>query len=593
MDMHEFYNGNAFDAYQYLGCHITANGAVFRTFAPTAQKIAVTGDFNQWSETFMNKVHDGNFWECEIADAKPNMKYKYRIYGQDGSFVDHCDPYGFGMELRPHFSSVIRDLTDYRFCDDEWMASRNDRKDKPLNIYEIHAGSWKTDPAKENGWFNYSELADRIIPYVKELGYNYIELLPICEHPCDNSWGYQNTGFYSPTSRYGTMNDLKQFIDKCHQDQIGVILDFVPVHFAIDDYALSNYDSTPLYEYPNPDLGVSEWGSKNFNHSRGEVRSFLQSNASYWLKEFHFDGLRMDAVSNLIYWQGDIKKGVNHNTVDFLKSMNSGLKSLYPQCMLIAEDSTAFPNVTESVENGGLGFDYKWNMGWMNDTLSYMSGNTLHRKKNPDKLSFSMMYYYDERFLLPFSHDEVVHGKMTILQKMNGKYENKFPQARALYMYMYAHPGKKLNFMGNEFGQIREWDEKREQDWDILKYPNHDLFQKFMKDLNHLYLEHSSLWTLDYDKNGFQWLNCNQKKCVYCFLRTDGTQKMIAIFNFSRKPVLYRLKIKNIEALRLLAASDHEKYGGNVSYGTNKIYHETSGIFLIRMGAFSAKYLLM
>ena len=593
MDMHEFYSGNAFDAYQYLGCHITASGAVFRTFAPAAQKIAVTGDFNQWSETFMNKVHDGNFWECEISAAKPGMKYKYRIYGQDGSFVDHCDPYGFGMELRPHSNSVIRDLTDYRFCDDEWMASRDDRKDKPLNIYEIHAGSWKTDPTKENGWFNYSELADRIIPYVKELGYNYIELLPICEHPCDNSWGYQNTGYYSPTSRYGTMNELKQFIDKCHQNQIGVILDFVPVHFAIDDYALSNYDSTPLFEYPNPDLGVSEWGSKNFNHSRGEVRSFLQSNASYWLKEFHFDGLRMDAVSNLIYWQGDVKKGVNHNAVDFLKSMNSGLKSLYPQCMLIAEDSTAFPNVTESVENGGLGFDYKWDMGWMNDTLSYMSGNTLYRKKNPDKLSFSMMYYYDEKFLLPFSHDEVVHGKMTILQKMNGKYENKFPQARALYMYMYAHPGKKLNFMGNEFGQIREWDEKREQDWDILEYPNHDSFQKFMKDLNHLYLEHPGLWTLDYEKNGFQWLNCNQKKCIYCFLRTDGTQKMIAIFNFSRKPVLYRLKMKNIETLRLLAASDHEKYGGNVLYGTNKIYHKTSGTFLIRIGAFSAKYLLM
>lgn len=350
MDMYGFYTGRIFDAYEYLGCHVKEKGSVFRVFAPAAGKVSVIGDFNGWAETEMHKIYDGNFWECKISGAMEGMRYKYRIYKQDKSFIDHCDPYGYGMELRPQTASVIRNLYAYRFQDDEWMNRRTDCMDKPLNIYEVHPGSWKHKEEDENGWYHYHELGDMLIPYVKEQGYNYIELMPVSEHPCDNSWGYQNTGFYSPTRRYGTMDELKEFVDKCHQNKIGVLLDFVPVHFAVDDYALADFDGTPLYEYPHVDVGYSEWGSKNFNHSRGEVGSFLQSNANYWIKEYHFDGLRMDAVSNIIYWQGNRDRGENLNAIAFIKRMNRGLKERCPSVILAAEDSTACPMVTEKVE---------------------------------------------------------------------------------------------------------------------------------------------------------------------------------------------------------------------------------------------------
>lgn len=360
MDMYGFYTGKVFDAYEYLGCHITEEGTVFRTFAPAAAKITVVGEFNNWNETDMEKIYDGNFWECTIENARAGMMYKYRIYRKDGTYVEHCDPYGFGMELRPGAASIIRDMNSYDFQDEKWMKKRTDCKDKPLNIYEVHLGSWKR---KDGEWYSYVEMADLLISYVKCCGYNYIEIMPISEHPCDNSWGYQGTGFYSPTSRYGTADDLKCFIDKCHQNDIGVILDFVPVHFAVDGYGLADYDGTTLYEYPHADVGYSEWGSKNFNHSRGEVQSFLQSSAYYWLKEYHFDGLRIDALSNIIYWHGNKERGENINAVDFIRHMNQGLKQYYPGVMLIAEDSTAYPKVTAKVEKGGLGFDYKWDMG--------------------------------------------------------------------------------------------------------------------------------------------------------------------------------------------------------------------------------------
>ncbi len=593
MDMYGFYTGRIFDAYEYLGCHVSEKGSVFRVFAPAALKISVIGDFNNWTETEMCKIYDGNFWQCEISGAAEGMKYKYRIYRQNGEFLDHCDPYGFGMELRPENASVIRRLSAYQFHDDKWLRSRTDCKDKPLNIYELHMGSWKTNKEDKNGWYRYQELADQLIPYVKEQGYNYIELLPVSEHPCDNSWGYQNTGFYSPTSRYGTMDELKEFIDKCHQNNIGVLLDFVPVHFAVDDYALANFDGTPLYEYPHTDVGNSEWGSKNFNHSRGEVQSFLQSNANYWIKEYHFDGLRMDAISNIIYWQGNPDRGENRNAIAFIRNMNKGLKEQYPSIILAAEDSTAYPMVTGPVEKGGLGFDYKWDMGWMNDTLKFMQQNPENRTNEYHKLTFSMMYYYSEKFIMPFSHDEVVHGKAAIVQKMNGEYEEKFPQARALYMYMYAHPGKKLNFMGNEFAQLREWDEKREQDWDILNYPIHDAFHRFMRELNQIYLKYPALSKLDYEKDGFQWLDCHQEeKCIYAFMRTDGKQKIAAVFNFSDKEYKYRLRAENIRRMELLFASDNELYGGNVQYKTKEIYTAKANALLIPMGGFTAKYFL-
>lgn len=587
MDFYGFYTGKILDAYDFLGCHIKDEGVVFRTFAPGAQRITITGEFNDWTETEMYKIYDGNFWECFIENAKENEMYKYRIYIKNNKMVEHCDPYGFGMELRPGAASIIRNISNYTFNDNKWLKKRNNLLDKPLNIYELHLGSWKKKEDTETGWYTYREITELLIPYVKKYNYNYIEIMPIGEHPIDKSWGYQQTGFYSATSRYGTMDDLKYLIDMCHQNGIGVLLDFVPVHFAVDAYGLSEFDGTSLYEYPNIDVGYSEWGSKNFMHSRGEVQSFLQSCANYWIKEYHFDGLRIDALSNMIYWQGDKKRGVNQNAVRFIQHMNKELKRLNPGIMLIAEDSTDYPNVTKSVKENGLGFDYKWNMGWMNDTLTYFKLSTKDRIKNYHKLTFSMMYYYNENYLLPLSHDEVVHGKATIVQKMNGLYEDKFHQARAFYMYMYAHPGKKLNFMGNEIGQLREWDEKREQDWDILKYPIHDSFSKFMKELSRIYLKNSALFEMDYSNNGFEWINCNlEEKCIYSFKRISKKQTIIAVFNFSNKKQLYKIPINKGISLKLLISSNDPQYGGsNTSYTESK-----NNIFKIELEPFTAEY---
>lgn len=594
MDLYSFYTGKSMDAHEYLGCHLTSEDAVFRTFAPAATGISVIGEFNNWTETPMYKINDGNFWECRISNAKEGMMYKYRIYRRDGIVMDHCDPYGYGMELRPKNASIIRDMKKYQFHDEKWMRSRTDCKEKPLNIYEVHLGSWKTNAADENSWYSYTQIANRLVPYVKECGYNYIEVMPLSEHPSDNSWGYQSTGFFSPTSRYGTANQLKRLIDVCHQNEIGVILDFVPVHFAVDGYALTDYDGTKLYEYPHVDVGYSEWGSKNFNHSRGEVQSFLQSSANYWLSEYHFDGLRIDALSNIIYWHGDKERGVNTNAVEFIKHMNQELKRLHPGVMLIAEDSTAYPKVTRPVGEGGLGFDYKWDMGWMNDTLKYFQTHPYDRKYIYHKLTFSMMYYYDENFLLPLSHDEVVHGKATIVQKMNGQYEGKFPQARALYMYMYAHPGKKLNFMGNEIGQLREWDEKREQDWDMLKYPVHDAFFRFMCDLNKVYLQNPALSEGDYQQEGFRWIDCHQEeKRVYVFERKSKEQQIIAIFNFSDIVQEYELVVETGKQLRLLLASDTDIYGGMNQYEQNQIFESEEGRAEIELEPFAAMYFLV
>ncbi len=594
MDFYNFYTGQCFDAYTYLGAHVEEKGVTFRTFAPDASGITIQGDFNKWQNWEMHKVHDGNFWECWIENAKAGDMYKYRIYKKDGSYTDHCDPYGFGMELRPGFASIVRDLKDYRFKDQKWMKKRSIQKNEALNIYEMHFGSFKKPGKDPDSWYTYSEMINILIPYLKENAYNYVELMPLSEHPCDESWGYQNTGFFSPTSRYGTATDLKKFVDACHKENIGLIIDFVPVHFAIDDYALGKYDGTSLYEYPHGDVGESEWGSYNFMHSRGEVRSFLQSAANYWLKEFHFDGIRMDAISRIIYWQGDPARGVNGNAVSFIQTMNQGLKKLHPTALLSAEDSTSFPKVTRPVNEGGLGFDYKWDMGWMNDTLNYFRTAPEYRSDNYHKLTFSMMYYYNEDYLLPLSHDETVHGKATILQKMYGDYEDKFPQARAFYMYMYAHPGKKLNFMGNEIGQLREWDEKREQDWDILKYPLHSGFHHFMKDLNHIYLEHPALWDMDYCSAGFSWLDCHQEeRCIYAFQRTGKNERIIAIFNFSdHKQKGFELSLKDSGSLLPLLDSQTDIYGGCKPLSKTALKPK-AGKIILDLEAYSARFYLL
>ena len=578
MDINRFYRGEVFEAYEYYGAHLSKNGTVFRTYAPNALKVSLIGDFTGWSEEIpMQPVIDGRSYEIEVPEAEEGMRYKYRIYDRSGKFIDHCDPYGFGMELRPGTCSVIRSIEGFEFGDAQWLEKRTDCRDKPMNIYEVHLGSWRRKSDEdEEGWYSYSEIADMLIDYVCSINYNYIELMPLSEHPCDESWGYQSTGFFAPTARYGDPQQLMEFVDKCHRHNIGVIIDFVPVHFAVDHYALTEYDGTKLYEHPTDDIGYNEWGSRNFIHSKGEVQSFLQSAANYWLSVYHFDGLRMDAIRNMIYWNGEESRGENLKAIDFLRSMNSGLKARHPSAILAAEDSSSYPKVTAPVFDGGLGFDYKWDLGWMHDTLEYFQSAPIYRTRDYHKLTFSMLYFYNEKFILPLSHDEVVHGKATIAQKMNGQYPEKFPQARALYMYMIAHPGKKLNFMGSEFAQLREWDCKRQQDWDMLKYPLHDSFREYIIELNRIYLKYNALH-YDYDPTNFAWEDCNStERCVYAIRRKSAEGDILAVLNLSDwYQADYCVKIGSDLDVELLLDSDSQKYSGTTPEG--KSDYEYSG----------------
>ena len=567
MNIQDFYIGKSFDAYEFFGAHKIGDKILFRVYAPNAAKVSLVGEFNDWQEEAMEQQHQSGIYSITSEKARVGMMYKYCIHTRDGQVVYHCDPYGFAMELRPNTASYIVDLDEYKFNDDEWMNNRDKCYNKPLNIYEIHMGSWMTRKDKDinNGWYRYNEIADTLINYVKKNGFTHIEIMPLCEHPVDCSWGYQNTGFFSPTSRYGTNRDLKELIDKCHRANVGVILDFVPVHFAVDDYGLAKFDGTELYEYPHRDVGASEWGTCNFIHSRGEVCSFLQSSANYWLKEYHFDGLRMDAISRAIYWQGNPARGVNSCAINFIRNMNDGLHKLHPTAMIIAEDSTAYPKVTAPVEYNGLGFDYKWDLGWMNDTLEYFKIPPKERPNHYYKLTFSMEYFYNELFLLPFSHDEVVHGKATIIQKMWGDYDDKFKQCRALYMYMYTHPGKKLNFMGNEIAQFREWDEKREQDWQLIKMPLHDAFNKYIKRLNEVYDNYEALYENEYDSSYFKWLEVNApEKSVYIYERGHDDHRIIVALNFSDNEYApFTFKVEEELRLREIVNSDSDIYGGS------------------------------
>lgn len=567
MNIQDFYIGKSFDAYEFFGAHKIGNKILFRVYAPNAAKVSLVGEFNDWQEEEMEQQYQSGIYSITSENARVGMMYKYCIHTRDGQVVYHCDPYGFAMELRPNSASYIVDLEEYKFSDDEWMNKRDKCYNKPLNIYEIHMGSWmkKNDETYNNGWYRYNEIADRLINYVKENGFTHIEIMPLCEHPVDCSWGYQNTGFFSPTSRYGTNKELKELIDKCHKANVGVILDFVPIHFAVDDYGLAKFDGTELYEYPHKDVGASEWGTCNFIHSRGEVCSFLQSAANYWLKEYHFDGLRMDAISRAIYWQGNPARGVNSCAINFIRNMNDGLHKLHPTAMIIAEDSTAYPKVTAPVEYNGLGFDYKWDLGWMNDTLEYFKISPKERPNHYYKLTFSMEYFYNELFLLPFSHDEVVHGKATIIQKMWGDYEDKFKQCRALYMYMYTHPGKKLNFMGNEIAQFREWDEKREQDWQLIKMPLHYAFNKYIKRLNEVYDNYEALYKNEYDSSYFKWLEVNApEKSVYIYERGRSDHRIIVALNFSDNEYApFTFKVEEELRLREIVNSDSDIYGGS------------------------------
>lgn len=622
MNLNDFYNGNEWEAYEYFGAHIEENGVRFRVYAPKAAKVTIIGEFNFWHDTELSREGRGGIYSVLIPEAKEGQMYKYRIYHQDGTCTDKADPYGFGMELRPGSASIIRRRDGYTFTDDEWMRTTDKAYDRPLNIYEIHFGSWRkkkvvvTDKWNEytninslhnfetqmnpnmyqgekitEEWYTYEELADVLVPYLKEMGYTHVELLPLFEHPMDESWGYQATGFFAPTARYGTCDGLKRFIDSCHNAGIGVILDFVMVHFATDDYGLRTFDGGELYEIPQSDVTYSEWGSYNFFHGKGEVASFLKSCTDYWLKDYHFDGLRFDAISNIIYWRGRKECGVNHKALEFVKSLNTGIKKRHPHTVLFAEDSTTYLKVTAPVEYDGLGFDYKWDLGFMHDTLDFFSYPPEERKGHYDQILFSMHYFYNELYLLAFSHDEVVHGKKTLLDKMYGSYEEKFSQCRALYLYWYTHPGKKLSFMGNEIGQFREWAEYREQDFDVLStFPMHQMFARFCRDVNLTYDSHKALYEGEYNRDCFRYVISDRRDdLVYAYERCAGGERILTVFNFGNVCYdNYEVRLSGNHMLHELINSDASIYGG-VNTGDMNDIAVRNGQCRIRLNAYSGR----
>lgn len=536
VEQYLFHRGEYRQAYEYLGAHPTRSSTIFRIWAPSAKSVAVVGDFNDWiarEEDYCRKLNNVGLWEVEIKKVKKGFLYKYQIETSWGEKILKSDPYAFYSELRPHTASIVNGKPKFRWGDKKWLNNREIGYAKSINIYEVHLGSWKK---KEDGtYYNYKEIAELLVKYMLEMNYTHIEIMPIIEYPFDGSWGYQGTGYYSVTSRYGTPEDFMYFINYFHKNNLGVILDWVPGHFCKDSHGLYRFDGSACYEYEDSSLGENEWGSANFNVTRNEVRSFLLSNLYFWIKEFHIDGIRMDAVSNMLYYRDGLSE--NKHSVEFLQYINQSLHEEYPDVMLIAEDSSAWPLVTKYQEDGGLGFDFKWNMGWMNDTLKYMEQDPFFRKSHHGKLTFSFMYAFSENFILPLSHDEIVHGKNSILNKMPGYYENKLAHVKNLYSYQMAHPGKKLNFMGNEFVQGLEWRYYEQLEWQLLKdnKGSQDI-QKYVKALNQMYLEEEALWHDGQD--GFEWIeheNINENMLIFLRKTLDMQDFIIAVFNFSGK----------------------------------------------------------
>ncbi|WP_147389862.1 1,4-alpha-glucan branching protein GlgB [Fusobacterium polymorphum] len=566
MEQYLFHRGEYRQAYEYFGAHPTRNSTVFRIWAPSAKSVAVVGDFNDWiarEEDYCHKITNEGIWEVEIKKIKKGNLYKYQIETSWGEKILKSDPYAFYSELRPQTASIVNGNPKFRWADKRWLNSREIGYAKPINIYEVHLGSWKK---KENGtYYNYKEIAELLVEYMLEMNYTHIEIMPISEYPFDGSWGYQGTGYYSVTSRYGTPEDFMYFVNYFHKNNLGVILDWVPGHFCKDSHGLYRFDGSACYEYEDPSLGENEWGSANFNVSRNEVRSFLLSNLYFWIKEFHIDGIRMDAVSNMLYYRDGLSE--NKRSVEFLQYINQSLHEEYPDVMLIAEDSSAWPLVTKYQADGGLGFDFKWNMGWMNDTLKYMEQDPFFRKSHHGKLTFSFMYAFSENFILPLSHDEIVHGKNSILNKMPGYYEDKLAHVRNLYSYQMAHPGKKLNFMGNEFVQGLEWRYYEQLEWQLLKdnKGSQDI-QKYVKALNKMYLEEEALWHDGQD--GFEWIeheNINENMLIFLRKTPNMEDFIIAVFNFSGKdhekyPLGVPLEDGEYEAI---LDSNEKKFGGS------------------------------
>ncbi len=538
-----FFEGSSIDAYKLFGAHKYKenNRDEYRVtcFAPHAKTVELVGTFNDWygENHKLEKIDERGIWQIITTDLKEYDLYKFRIQTADDKWIAKADPYAFYCELRPKTSSIVYDINDYKWNDKIWMQKRRKGFKKPMSIFECHLSSWKRH--EDGTILSTDEMIEKLIPYVKSCGFTHVEILPLNEHPFDGSWGYQATGYFACTSRYGKPKDIKKLIDAFHQNNIGVILDVVPAHFVKDAHGLAEFDGKPVYEYPLKRDSENPWGTCNFNLADDSVRSFLISSFAFWLKEFHIDGLRFDAIAHVLHWGGNKNRGENKGAIIFFKRCNHLLSKHFKHVMLIAEDSSDYPRVTAPTFDNGLGFDYKWDLGWMNDTLRYFKMHPEDRKYHHNLITFSMLYFFNEKFIMPFSHDEVVHMKGSIVNKMWGTYEQKFDQARLLMAYMFAHPGKKLNFMGNEIATFDEWNEGESVAYSVLKYPIHDAFAKFFRDLNHLYLHNTLMAKTDYDVYSFTWIDANnENQSIYSFYRKYENKYMVFIFNM--KPVEYQ-----------------------------------------------------
>ena len=592
-----FHTGDSVRAYDFLGAHLVnrndKNGVVFRVWAPTARSVSVAGDFNNWNNeaNYMYNIGYG-VWEVFVEGVKEFCTYKYCIESEYGDKLMKADPYAFYAQTRPGQASVVYDIESYSWNDSEWFNKRkeNNISSSPMNIYEIHAGSWRKYP--DGNFFNYQKLADELIPYLKEMHYTHVQLMPIMEYPYDGSWGFQTTGYYAPTSRYGTPSDFMAFVDKLHGEGIGVILDWVPSNFPTDDFGLARFDGSPLYESNDPKTSKRDsWGTCLFNYARFEVTSFLVSCAMFWLDKYHIDGLRIGALSSMLYldygktegeWEPNKFGGKeNLDAVDFVKRLNTAVHMYHPDVMMFAEENTSWPKLTHKIEDGGLGFDFKWNMGWMNDMLHYMSLNSMWRPFNHDSLTFSFYYAFSEKFLLPISHDEVSHGKGSLIKQMPGKYDEQFAGVRAFITYMYAHPGKKLVFMGTEIGQFDEWNHEEAIQWDLLEFEKHKKLRTFFKELNKFYLDCKPLYELDTVWKGFDWIHHDDyTNSVIAFKRTDKNgDEIVSVCNF--QPIRrdeYCIGVPKYGLYDEVFNSDEERFGGSGVVNGNNIKTEVMKI---------------
>lgn len=597
-DVYLFSEGNHHKIYEKLGSHVCningIDGTLFAVWAPCARRVSVVGNFNQWDgrRHQMRNLGCSGVWELFIPGIGTDELYKYEIKTPHNEIYLKADPYAFYSELRPGTASVVYSLDNYKWNDENWVKERDisNNFDKPVSIYELHLGSWARIPEEDHRFLTYREHADRLVNYVKEMGYTHIELLPIAEYPFDGSWGYQITGYYSVTSRYGTPEDFMYFVDKCHENGIGVLVDWVPAHFPKDGHGLARFDGTALYEHYDQKQGEHpDWGTHIFNFGRHEVRNFLVSNALFYFEKYHIDGLRIDAVASMLYLDYAKKDGEwvpnqwggkeNVEAIDFMRQLNSTVYKYYPGVMMVAEESTSWALVSKPPYVGGLGFSYKWNMGWMNDFLSYISKDPIYRKYHQNELTFSSIYAFAENFILVLSHDEVVHGKCSMINKMPGDYWQKFAGLRATYGYMYSHPGKKLLFMGGEFGQFIEWDYKRSLDWHLLDYEMHQKLQRYVKDLNKLYKNEKALYEIDFDHEGFEWIDCNDADhSIITFMRKGKDWKndmLIVVCNFT--PVMYtdyRIGVPFDASYEEIFNSDSAVYGGSNKGNAGKVKAE-------------------